>query len=132
VPAASAGGVVFIGTICTSTGTGCSTTQSSSARTRGDVSRPLICCAPPGNSGGALWAVDASTGTVLNGGSPLLITSGSIRMPPTIDGDWIFLLDNNGNFYGLTLDPSFPSIQSKYRAPNSRQRAKWSFVGPGQ
>jgi hypothetical protein len=53
-------------------------------------------------------------------------------VPPTIDGDWIFVLDNNSNMYGLTLDPSFASIQSRYRAPSPRQRVKWSFVGPGQ
>ena len=34
-----------------------------------------------------LWALDASTGTVLNGGSPLLLTNGPIRVPPTIDGN---------------------------------------------
>jgi outer membrane protein assembly factor BamB len=88
----------------------------------------LICCAPAGNSGGALWALDASTGTVLNGGNPIIVTSGPLRMPPTIDGKWIFVLDNNGNMYGLTIDPSYPAIDAKYRAPNARQRTKWSFV----
>ena len=132
VPAASAGGVVFVGTICTSTGSGCSaTTSGTSARERNGANRPLICCAPPGNSGGALWAVDGSTGTVLNGGNPLIITNGPIRMPPTIDGKWIFILDNKGNMYGLTIDPSYPAINAKYRAADPRQRARWSFVGPG-
>jgi hypothetical protein len=133
VPAASAGGVVFIGTICTWTGTVCSaTTQSTTVRPRVAVRKPLICCAPPGNTGGALWALDASTGNLLNGGNPLIITNGPIRVPPTIDGDWVFVLDNNGNMYGITLDPSFPSIQTKYRPPNARQRVQWSFVGPGR
>ena len=132
VPAASAGGVVFVGTICTSTGSGCSATSSSTSiarhGTQSVTRKPLICCAPPGNSGGALWALDASSGTVLNGGNPIIITSGPLRVAPTIDGNWIFVLDNNGNMYGLTLDPSYPAINTKYRAPNARQRTKWSFV----
>ncbi len=132
VPAVSAGGVVFIGTICTSSGNGCSATAStpSIARPRAAAGRgPLICCAPPGNSGGALWALDASTGTVLNGGNPLIVTSGPIRMPPTIDGNWIFVLDNDGNMYGLTIDPSVPAINARYRPPDARQRKEWVFIG---
>jgi hypothetical protein len=132
VPAASAGGVVFIGTICTATGSGCAATTSSTSGTRhltrSTVGKPLICCAPPGNSGGALWALDASTGAVLNGGNPIIVTGGPLRVPPTIDGDWIFVLDNNGNMYGLTIDPSYPPINTRYRQPNARQRTKWSFV----
>jgi hypothetical protein len=132
VPAASAGGVVFVGSICTSTATGCSaTTSSTSARPRSGGNKPLICCAPPGNSGGALWALDASTGTVLNGGNPLIITNGPLRMAPTIDGNWIFVLDNKGNLYGLTIDPSYPAINTRYRAADPRQRERWNFVRPG-
>jgi outer membrane protein assembly factor BamB len=88
----------------------------------------LICCAPTGNVGGALWALDASTGTVLGGGNPIIITSGPLRMAPTIDGNWIFVLDNNGNMYGLTIDPNYPAIDTKYRAPNARQRTTLSFA----
>jgi hypothetical protein len=131
VPAASAGGVVFIGTSCTATGSGCAaTTSSTSARHRqtGTAFKPLICCAPTGNVGGALWALDASTGTVLGGGNPIIITSGPLRMAPTIDGNWIFVLDNNGNMYGLTIDPNYPAIDTKYRAPNARQRTTLSFA----
>jgi hypothetical protein len=90
VPAASAGGVVFAGSV--------------------------------NGSGGSLWAVDASTGSVLNGGNPLLQTSGNLRVPATIDGGWVFVLDNDGNMYGLTTDPSYPAIQTKYRAPDARSR----------
>jgi hypothetical protein len=131
VPAVSAGGVVFIGTMCTSSGNGCSaTTATSITRSRGTLRRgPLICCAPAGTSGGALWALDATTGTVLNGGNPLIITGGPIRMPPTIDGDWIFVLDNDGNMYGLTIDPSVPAINTRYRPAHARQREKWVFIG---
>jgi outer membrane protein assembly factor BamB len=92
VPAASAGGVVFAGTV--------------------------------DGTGGDVWAVNASTGAVLNGGQPVLKTSGNLRVPPTIDGNWIFVLDYNGNMYGLTIDPSYPKIQSRHRAADARQ-SKW-------
>jgi hypothetical protein len=90
VPAASAGGVVFAGSV--------------------------------NGSGGRVWAIDASTGSVLDGGNPVLQTSGNLRVPATIDGDWVFVLDDNGNIYGLTTDPSYPAIQTKYRAPDARSR----------
>lgn len=93
VPAVSAGGVVFAGSVT--------------------------------GNGGALWAIDASTGVVLNGGAPLLQTSGPMRVPPTIDGKWIFVLDNSGNMYGLTIDSNYAAIQAKYRAPDSRQVKGW-------
>jgi hypothetical protein len=121
LPAASAGGVVFVGTICTWNGTACEATTESTTISRGTPRKPLICCAPKGTSGGALWAIDASTGTVLNGGVPLIITSGPIRMAPTIDGNWLYVLDNNGDMYGLTIDLSFPAIASKYRHASARQ-----------
>jgi outer membrane protein assembly factor BamB len=89
VPAVSAGGVVFAGTV--------------------------------NGGGGSVWAVNASTGAVLNGGTPLLSTSGNLRVPPTIDGNWVFVLDNNGNLYGLTIDPSYPTIQARHRTADSRQ-----------
>jgi outer membrane protein assembly factor BamB len=88
VPAVSAGGVVFAGTV--------------------------------NGSGGDLWAVDASTGSVLNGGTALLHTSAQLRVPPTIDGNRVFVIDNSGNMYGLTIDAAFAAIQTKYRAPDPR------------
>ncbi len=96
VPAASSGGVVFAGT------------------------------AGNNGSGGSLWMVNAATGALLNGGLPILETSGNLRMPPTIDGNWIFVLDVNGNMYGLTIDPRYKAITARLRAPNSRQRFKWA------
>jgi hypothetical protein len=96
VPAASAGGVVFAGTPCVLNGNGgCMATALLAARRGARGAADTL--------HGALWALDASTGTVLNGGKPLLITSGPLRMPVTIDGDWLFVLDNNGTMYGLTL-----------------------------
>ncbi len=92
-PTVTAGGVVFLGTPCTSDGNGG--------------------CGTPGTLNGALWAVDATTGTVLNGGKPLVITGDNIRMAPSADGKWIFLLDGSGNFYGLTVDPTVPAIKAK-------------------
>ena len=127
VPAVSAGGVVFIGTICTPSGNSCSatTTAASLRATTSAVRKPLICCAPTGTGGGALWALDASTGAVLNGGNPLIITVGALRVPPTIDGKWIFVLDDDGNMYGLTVDSTVPAIQTKMRQPSSRRRTHW-------
>jgi hypothetical protein len=126
VPAVSAGGVVFIGTICSPSGSGCgSTSASASLRSTQAVRKPLICCAPPGTGGGAVWALDASTGTVLNSGNPIIITSAPLRMPPTIDGNWVFVLDNSGNLYALTLDSKFTATSTVQRAPDSRMLNVW-------
>jgi hypothetical protein len=71
-------------------------------------------------SGTGVWALNASTGAILGGG-PFLRTGGSMRMPVTIDGNWVFVIDNNGNLYGLTTDTNFPTVQAKFRAPAGRQ-----------
>jgi hypothetical protein len=89
-PTVTAGGVVFLGTPCTSDGNGG--------------------CGAPGTLNGALWAVDAATGSVLNGGKPLVVTGDNIRMAPSADGEWVFLLDGSGNLYGLTVDPSVKAV----------------------
>jgi hypothetical protein len=70
-------------------------------------------CGSPGTPGGALWAVDATTGAVLGGGKPLLTTAGAVRMAPSADGQWLFLLDGSGNFYGLTVDSAVPAIKAQ-------------------
>jgi hypothetical protein len=101
-PTVTAGGVVFMGTPCTSDGKGG--------------------CGAPGNVQGALWAVDGQTGNVLGGGKPLLITGDNIRMAPSVDGLWIYLMDDSGNMYGLTVDPNVKGI-----TPQSRQRVAPSF-----
>jgi hypothetical protein len=74
-----------------------------------------------------LWAVDATAGTVLNGGKPLVVTGDNIRMAPSADGQWVFLLDGSGNLYGLTVDQTVPAITAKlgHRVPKSfRIRAR--------
>jgi outer membrane protein assembly factor BamB len=76
-------------------------------------------------AGAAVWALDASTGAILKGGQPFLSTGGQMRMPVTIDGSWVFVLDNNGNLYAFTTDSSYAAIQPKYRAPTARQRMNW-------
>jgi hypothetical protein len=91
-PTVTAGGVVFIGTPCTSNGSGG--------------------CGSGGAVNGGIWAVDATTGSVLNGGKPVLITADNIRMAPSADGLWVFVLDDSGNFTGLTIDPSVKAIAS--------------------
>jgi outer membrane protein assembly factor BamB len=123
VPAVSAGGVVLVGTGCTPSGNTCSPTTTSSAARRAAAAwrLPLICCSPPGTGGGAVWALDAQTGEVLNGGTPLIITAAALRMPPTIDGDWIFVLDNSGDMYALTLDPNYAATQAARRAVTVRR-----------
>jgi hypothetical protein len=62
---------------------------------------------------------------VLNGGNPLIITGGPLRAPPTLDGDWIYVLDYAGDLYALTLDPSFAAISEKAHAPDSRMMLHW-------
>ena len=98
-PTVTAGGVVFLGTPCTSDGAGG--------------------CGAPGTLNGAVWAVDAATGNLLNGGKPVLVTGDNIRMAPSVDGDWVFVLDGSGNFYGLTVDPSVQAVAAKlgHRVP---------------
>jgi hypothetical protein len=95
-PTVTAGGVVFMGTPCTPNGTGgCNATGQSV------------------NPSGAVWAVNASTGTVLGGGNPVLITGDHVRMAPTADGLWLWVYDNSGNLYGMTVDPNVPAIQKR-------------------
>jgi hypothetical protein len=84
VPAVSAGGVIFAGSV--------------------------------NGSGGDVWAIDAGSGTILNGGGPILHTSGSLRVPPTIDGNWVYIIDNSGDLYGFTIDPKYAAIQPQYHA----------------
>jgi outer membrane protein assembly factor BamB len=76
-------------------------------------------------SGGAVWALDASTGTILGGG-PFLHTGGAVRMPATIDNNWVFIIDNSGDLYGLTTDSRVATIQAKNRPLTAQQRAVWT------
>jgi hypothetical protein len=100
-PTVTAGGAVFLGTPCTSDGNGG--------------------CGSAGAVNGALWAVDGTTGNVLGGGKPVLVTGDNIRMAPSADGLWLFVLDDSGNFYGLTVDPSIKAVAAKLgrRAPRT-------------
>jgi hypothetical protein len=96
-PTVTAGGVVFIGTPCTPDGSG-------------------GCGGVSGTASGAVWAIDASSGTVLNNQKPILITGANIRMAPSVDGLWVYVLDGAGNFYGLTIDPT---VQAKTVKPGN-------------
>jgi hypothetical protein len=89
-PTVTAGGVVFMGTPCTANGTGD--------------------CGTPAATNGALWAIDASTGNVLGGGKPVLITPDQMRMAPSADGLWLWAFDVSGNLYGLTVDPNVRAV----------------------
>jgi hypothetical protein len=105
-PTATFGGVVLVGTPCTPMSDG-------------------TCGAPGGASGGAVWAIDARLGTVLNGGKPILTTGAHVRMAPVVDGDWIWVLDNGGDLYGLTIDPNYKAIANVRRMKAERQILHW-------
>jgi len=98
-PTVTAGGVVFLATPCTQSGKGCGSPQNN------------------GYTNGALWAVDATAGTLLANGSgagnPVLVTPSDIRMAPSADGSWLWVVDNSGKLYGLTVDPSVPAIRER-------------------
>jgi len=95
MPTVTAGGVVFVGTPCErDTSGGCTGTS--------------------GTYGGAVWALNASSGALLNGGVPLITTPAPIRMGPVVDGDWVYVFDNDGYLFGLTIDPSYPPIPNAF------------------
>ncbi len=100
MPTVTAGGVVFVGTPCLRDGSG-------------------GCTGTSGKYGGALWALDASSGALLNVGKPILTTPSQIRMGPVVDGDWVYLFDNSGHLYGLTIEARFPAIADRFRAVRS-------------
>ena len=106
VPAVSAGGVVFMATSCNA----------------------LSGLCPTYGLYSALWMLDASTGAILNNGNPILYTNTPIRAPVTIDGDWIYVLDQGGDLYGLTINSSYAKIAAKRRSPSSSK----TFVYPGR
>ncbi len=100
-PTVTSGGVVFMGTPCTSNNSGG--------------------CGAPGAVNGALWAVDASTGNVLDGGNPALVTTDDLRMAPVADGEWLYMMDNSGNVYALTVDPAVKAVAER---PGTRAAAR--------
>ena len=63
------------------------------------------------NGDGGLYALDASSGALLNGGNPLFTTNQPARMGPIVDGNWIWISDSGGDLYGLTIDSSTPSVR---------------------
>jgi hypothetical protein len=74
------------------------------------VSGSTCGAASSANPTGALWAIDASTGAVLGSGNPVLMTPDHIRMAPSADGLWVWVFDNSGNLYGLTVDPNVKAV----------------------
>jgi len=97
-PTVTAGGVLLVGTPCTPDGNGSCQT------------------AIGAQFGGALWALDAANGTILNNGKPVLLTGDHIRAPATVDGKWVFVTDAGADLYGLTLDPAYKAIQAQQRS----------------
>lgn len=94
MPTVTAGGVVFVGSPCKLDSVGG--------------------CNGTGLFGGALWALDANTGALLNNGKPIITTPKDIRMGAVVDGQWIFVLDNFGALYGLTIDPNVKTIPNGF------------------
>jgi len=95
MPTVTAGGVVFVGTPCERDSSG-------------------GCTGTSGTYGGAVWALNASSGALLNGGQPLITTPSPIRMGPVVDGDWVYVYDNGGYLFGLTIDPHYPAIPNSF------------------
>jgi hypothetical protein len=57
---------------------------------------------------------------VLSGGAPILETASAIRMAPVISGNRLWLLDNDGDLYGMTLDPNIPAVANDLRLRRRR------------
>jgi outer membrane protein assembly factor BamB len=75
----------------------------------------VVFVASPQSTGKSqLWALDATTGNVLNGGTPILTTPNLVRMPPVVDGQWMYVIDQGGHLYGLTIDSSVPAKQNTF------------------
>ncbi len=74
----------------------------------------IFVASPTAGGTSQLWAVDATDGNVLNGGAPLLTTANLMRMPPVVDGLWVYVMDQGGNLYGLTIDPKVPRINAQF------------------
>jgi hypothetical protein len=69
--------------------------------------------APVESSGtGGLFALDASSGALLNGGRPIFTANGPSRMGAVVDGDWVWLSDSGGDIYGLTIDSNVPALRT--------------------
>jgi hypothetical protein len=62
---------------------------------------------------------------VLGNGLPVLSTGDVVRMAPTVDGEWMWVLDDSGNFYGLTLDPNVPSLSAKIVPRSGLRSIRW-------
>jgi len=103
MPTVTAGGVVLLGTPCQRDSTGG--------------------CTGTGAFGGAMWALDASSGALLNGGKPILTTPAQIRMGAVADADWLYVLDDAGDLDGLTIDSHFAAVANRFVKPlHSQQR----------
>jgi hypothetical protein len=47
-------------------------------------------------------------------------------MGAVVDGDWVYLFDNGGNLFGLTIDPSYQTIPNRLlRAPRLHGATLW-------
>jgi outer membrane protein assembly factor BamB len=81
--------------------------------------------APLGSNGGALWAIDASSGAILNGGQPILTTPERLRMAPVVSGNWLWLFDNGGDLYAMTLDANVRAIRNDTMVEHRPKRSSY-------
>jgi hypothetical protein len=108
-PTVTAGGLLLSGTSC-------------------DPDAKGACAGTGSTVGGAVWLQDATTGTVLNAGRPLVRTPNDVRMAPIVDGDWIYFVDNGGYLYGYTIDPNYKAIAPPPAGairPDPRSLVRW-------
>jgi hypothetical protein len=73
----------------------------------------------------AIWAVDASSGALLGGGRPIFRADGNFRMAPVLSGDWMYAFDGDGALYGLTLDPTVPTIKQQVMRHTAVRYSNW-------
>jgi len=46
-------------------------------------------------------------------------------MAPTVDGAWLWVVDDSGNLYGLTVDPSIPALKHRPLPERGLRRLRW-------
>jgi hypothetical protein len=74
----------------------------------------VLIWAPTESSGtGGLYALNASSGALLNGGKPIFTANGPARIGPVVDGDWVWVSDSTGDIYGLTIEASEPALRTR-------------------
>jgi hypothetical protein len=86
-----------------------------------------------GTPDGNLWALDAVTGAVLNSGTPILQTGQGLRMAPIVDGQWLFLITEDGILSAMTINSAYASaVRRSSVIPFYANRSRPSFTRASQ